>query len=39
MNFDKFENIIKIVDDALTNEVENFSFSNAEHSLNEELSD
>lgn len=36
LHFDKSENLIKIADDALTNEAENFSFSNAEHSLMEE---
>ncbi|CAD8081356.1 unnamed protein product [Paramecium primaurelia] len=39
LHFDKTENLIKIADDALTNEAENFSFSNAEHSLMEEQSD
>ncbi|CAD8117049.1 unnamed protein product [Paramecium sonneborni] len=39
LHFDKSDNIIKIADDALTNEAENFSFSNAEHSLIEEQSD
>ncbi|KAM3131173.1 hypothetical protein pb186bvf_016753 [Paramecium bursaria] len=39
VSFDKLDNILKIADDALTNENDNFSFSNADHSMNEDLSD
>lgn len=39
ISFDKPDNILKIAEDALTNENENFSFSDAGHSINDEFSE